>query len=382
MNKCVLIPDSFKGTMSSTEICGIMKKKILEIFPSCTVADIPVADGGEGTVDCFLTAIGGEKIDLTVSNPFFEQIPSFYGLIHGGKTAVIEMAACAGLPLAEGRENPLETTTYGVGQLVVDALDRKCEKIIIGLGGSSTNDGGAGMAAAVGVKFYDENGAEFVPVGGTLDRVARIDCAAVHPGLKDAEVIAMCDVDNPLCGENGASAIFGPQKGADPQTVRRLDENLAHFSKIIARDLRAEIADLPGSGAAGGLGAGVVAFLGGTLQKGIDVVLDTVNFESILSGADFVFTGEGKIDSQSLRGKVVVGVARRAQKLGVPVVAVVGDVGSGLEGIYAQGISSIVSINCVAVPFELARKRAKEDMAFTFENTLRLLRAGEESSRR
>ena len=382
MNKCVLIPDSFKGTMSSTEICGIMKKKILEIFPSCTVADIPVADGGEGTVDCFLTAIGGEKAGLTVSNPFFEQIPSFYGLIHGGKTAVIEMAACAGLPLAEGRENPLETTTYGVGQMVVDALNRKCEKIIIGLGGSSTNDGGAGMAAAVGVRFYDENDREFVPVGGTLDRVARIDCSAAHPGLKHAEIIAMCDVDNPLCGENGASAVFGPQKGADSQTVRRLDGNLEHFSKIIGRDLQTEIAGLPGSGAAGGLGAGVVAFLGGALQKGIDVVLDTVNFESILSGADFVFTGEGKIDSQSLRGKVVVGVARRAKKLGVPVVAVVGDVGNGLAGIYEEGISSIVSINCVAVPFELARKRAKEDMAFTFENTLRLLKAGEACGRR
>ena len=372
MKKCVLMPDSFKGTMSSMEICAIMKEKVLHFFPGCSVVEIPVADGGEGTVDCFLSAVGGEKVTVTVKGPFLEDMEAFYGVIDNGETAIVEMAACAGLPLVENCKDPKRASTYGVGQLILHAIGRGCKKIIVGLGGSCTNDGGVGMAAALGVKFFGQDGKTFIPAGGTIEQVARMDVSACLSQIAGVEIVGMCDVNNPLCGESGASAVFGPQKGATPEDVAELDRNLAHLARLMKETRGIEVQDIPGAGAAGGLGAGLVGFLDSRLQKGIDIVLDTVHFEQLLQGADVVFTGEGKIDSQSLRGKVVAGVAARAQQSGVPVVAVVGDIGDGVEPIFENGVNAIVSINSVAVPFEKARLRSKRDLAITFENILRL----------
>ncbi|ANW97808.1 glycerate kinase [Thermoclostridium stercorarium subsp. thermolacticum DSM 2910] len=372
MKKVILAPDSFKGTMSSIKVCDIMEEKIKKFFPLAEVIKIPVADGGEGTVDSFLKAVGGTKVRVKVSGPYFETIDSFYGILPDGKTAVIEMAAAAGLPLVENRKNPLSTTTYGVGELIRHAVLNGCRNIIIGLGGSCTNDGGAGLAAALGVKFYDDVGKEFVPVGGTLSRIERIDISEMQ-NLSGLTVTAMCDVNNPLCGENGAAKVFGPQKGADEETAELLDRNLRHFADVIRSQFGKDIADIPGAGAAGGMGAGVAVFLNAGLKQGIDVVLDTVEFDRLLDRADLVFTGEGKIDGQSLRGKVVYGVAARAKKHGVPVVAVAGDIGDDIEEIYKLGVSAIVSINRMAIPFEMARHRSEKDLALTMETIMRLI---------
>lgn len=370
MKKIVLIPDSFKGTMSSGEICEIMKQEILSFYPQVQVVSVPVADGGEGSVDSFLTAMGGKKVTVQVKGPYFEDMEGFYGVLPDG-TAVIEMAAAAGLPLVGEDKRADQTTTYGVGQLMAHAAQSGCKKMIVGLGGSATNDGGTGAAAALGVCFRDEKGESFIPVGGTLDRIASIDISGLQPQLAGIELITMCDIDNPLCGENGASAVFGPQKGADLQMVQRLDQNLRHLAEIVQRDLGKQILHLPGSGAAGGMGGGMVAFFGSQLQMGIETVLDTVHFDQLAKDADLVFSGEGKIDTQSLRGKVVIGVARRTKKLGVPLIAVVGDIGDDIESAYDEGVSAIFSINRVAVPFSQAKGRSKSDMALTIRNLMR-----------
>ncbi|MDD3192434.1 MAG: glycerate kinase [Oscillospiraceae bacterium] len=370
MKKAVLIPDSFKGTMSSSEICAIMKEEIQSFYPEAEVLPVPVADGGEGSVDSFLAAVGGEKRTVLVKGPYFEDMEGFYGILPDG-AAVIEMAAAAGLPLVGDNKRADQTTTYGVGQLMACAASSGCKKMIVGLGGSATNDGGCGAAAALGIVFRNAKGEAFVPVGGTLDQIASIDVSGLLPALKDVEIITMCDIDNPLCGPNGASAVFGPQKGADTAMVQKLDQNLQHLADVVKRDLGKKIAELPGSGAAGGMGGGMVAFFGARLQMGIETVLDTVHFDELARDADLVFSGEGKIDTQSLRGKVVIGVARRTKKLGVPLVAVVGDIGDNIEAAYDQGVSAIFSTNRVAVPYSQAKERAKSDMALTINNLMR-----------
>lgn len=372
MKKILLIPDSFKGTMSSVEICEVMKASIQKYFPETEVISIPVADGGEGSVDAFLTAMGGKKVGVTVKGPYFEAIQSFYGIL-SNHTAVIEMAAAAGLPLAGENLHPEKATTYGVGQLILHAVKSGCRKIITGLGGSATNDGGAGAAAALGVSFRDASGSSFIPVGGTLDKIASIDTGGVCRALSETELITMCDIDNPLCGPLGASAVFGPQKGADENLVRVLDANLRHMAEIIKRDLGKDILDLPGAGAAGGMGGGMAAFFSSRLQMGIETVLDTVQFDQLLKGADLVFSGEGKLDDQSLRGKVVIGVSRRAKKSGVPLIAIVGDIGDNIEGVYGEGVSAVFSTNRVAVPFREAKPRCKSDLALTMDNLMRFM---------
>lgn len=372
MKKILLIPDSFKGTMSSNEICSIMEKSIRSFYPDASVISIPVADGGEGSVDSFLTAVGGRKYTVTVKGPFFEDIESFYGILPDN-TAVIEMAAAAGLPLVGDKLHPDKTTTYGVGQLIEHAAKAGCKKIIIGLGGSATNDGGAGAAAALGIRFINAKGETFVPTGGTLCDISSIDASTLTPALSGIEIITMCDIDNPLCGPQGASAVFGPQKGADEAMVKILDANLEHMAKIVKRDLGKDVLNLPGAGAAGGMGAGMAAFFNSRLQMGIETVLDTVKFDSLLDGADMVFSGEGKIDTQSLRGKVVIGVARRTKKAGIPLIAIVGDIGDNVEAAYQEGVSAIFSINRVAVPFKEAKLRAKSDLALTMDNLMRFI---------
>lgn len=373
MKKVILMPDSFKGTMSSSEICGIMEKAVRAYYPEAEVVPIPVADGGEGSVDAFLAAVGGERVTVPVRGPYMEEMEGYYGLLDGGSTAVIEMAACAGLPLVGENRHAEKTTTYGVGQLMAHAAGRGCKKMIVGLGGSATNDFGAGAAAALGVRFLDEAGEEFVPVGENLARVAKIDMSGLLSALRGIEVITMCDIDNPLCGKNGAAHIFGPQKGADPAMVEYLDGQLSAIARTVGRELGRDVADLPGAGAAGGMGGGMVAFLGSRLQMGIETVLDTVGFDRLVSDADLVLSGEGKIDTQSLRGKVVIGVARRCKKHGVPLVALVGDIGDNIENAYEEGVSAVFSTNRVAVDFSVARTRSKSDMALTVDNLMRFL---------
>lgn len=372
MKKFILVPDSFKGTLSSTQICDIMREEIDSIFPDAEICAIPVADGGEGSVDAFLTAVGGEKKYVTVKNPYGADMVGFYGKL-SDTLAVVEMAAAAGLPLVGDNLHAEKTTTYGVGQLIEAAAKDGAKKIIVGLGGSATNDGGAGCAAALGVRFFDEKGASFVPVGETLKDIARIDLSGRLACLDGVTLVTMCDIDNPLCGENGAAAVFGPQKGADAQMVRLLDEGLCHFAEVLKRDVGADILNLPGAGAAGGMGGGMVGLLGASLQMGIDTVLDTVGFDTLMQGADLVLTGEGRIDGQSLRGKVVIGVARRCQKKSVPVVAVVGDIADGAEAAYDAGVSAIFSINRRPMPFSESRFLSEHNMRLTMRNLIRLV---------
>lgn len=376
MEKILLVPDSFKGTLSSRKVCQVMAGQLRRFFPQAQVKSIPVADGGEGSVEAFLAAAGGERRTRTVTGPFGEPVEAFYGILGDGRTAVIEMAACAGLPLAEGRLNPERATTYGVGELLLAAKEAGCTKAILGLGGSCTNDGGVGAAAALGAKFTRADGAAFVPSGGTLGEIAALDVSPVVQALQGMELTAMCDIDNPLYGEAGAAAVFAPQKGADAAMVARLDAGLRHLGQVSARCLGRDFSHLPGAGAAGGLGFGMAAFCGAQLRMGIDAVLDAVGFDSLLPGTDVVFTGEGKIDSQSARGKVVSGVAVRCRKAGVPVVAVVGQIGQGFEEMYQQGLTAVFSINRAAQPFAESRFHAGENLALTMENIARLLAAG------
>ena len=374
MQNFILVPDSFKGTLSAIEVCNIMKSSIKNLYKDANIISVPVADGGEGTVDAFLYALGGEKKSIWVSDAFNEQkILAHYAMLKDD-IAVIEMAACAGLPLVKNRLEPDKTTTFGVGELIIDAVNSGAKKIILGLGGSATNDGGCGMASALGVKFKDEQDQEFIPTGGTLSQIYKIDMNNIYSKIKDVEFISMCDVDNPLCGRLGASAVFAPQKGADEDMVKLLDEGLAHLAKIIKRDLHIEVKDIKGAGAAGGLGAGSIAFLQSKLTKGIDVILDTIKFDELVSKADIVFTGEGKFDSQSLHGKVVMGVANRSQKYKTPVIVVTGAIGENIQEAYNKGITAIFSINKEPMEFSKSALKSKENMILTMENILRLLK--------
>lgn len=379
MNKAVLIPDSFKGTLSSTQICDVMKKNINKHFPECEVISIPVADGGEGSVDCFLTALGGKKVFTVVKNPYFEDMESFYGLIDNGQTAVIEMASCAGLPLVEGRKNPRKTTTYGVGELILHAVNNGCKKIIVGLGGSCTNDGGVGAASAIGVKFFDNNGKEFIPTGGTLIDINRIDVSNIIENIKNVEIVTMCDIDNPMYGKNGAAYIFAPQKGATTEVVEELDKGLMNLCNVIKRDLLIDLKSVKGGGAAGAMGAGMIAFFNSRLEMGIETVLNTVKFDEIIEDADMIFTGEGKIDSQSLRGKVVIGVAKRAKAKNVPVTVVVGGADNDVEKAYDIGISSIFTINRLPEALETSKHKSKENLEATIDNIIRLIKTLEKN---
>ena len=373
--KFILIPDSFKGTLSSTQICRVMEKAINKHFPKSDVVSIPVADGGEGSVDAFITAVGGEKVSMTVKNPYFEDMESYYGLIDEGRTAVIEMASCAGLPLVEDRKDPRLTTTYGVGQLILGAAKSGVKKIIVGLGGSSTNDGGCGAAAAAGVKFYDTDGKEFVPTGGTTIKIRKMDLTGMDPALKNVEIVTMCDIDNPMYGPAGAAHIFAPQKGADEEMVLALDEGIKNLSKVIAETTGEDVSRIPGAGAAGAMGAGMIAFFKSRLQMGIQTVLDTVKFDEIIQDADYILTGEGKLDSQSLRGKVVIGIAERAKEQDKYVLAIVGGADdSEIEKAYDMGVTAIFPINRLPQDFSVSRNHSEANLAYTVDNILRLVK--------
>ena len=373
MAKYVLIPDSFKGTLSSADICRIASEEILRLEPEAKICAIPVADGGEGTVDAFLAAVGGTRAEVPCTGPCGQEVMGFYGLLPDG-TAVVEMAAAAGLPLAGACRDPEKTTTYGVGQLMAHALSRGAKRLVLGLGGSATNDGGCGAAAALGAEFLDEEGRAFVPTGGTLTQIAHIRMEVLRETLAGAEVTVMCDIDNPLCGPAGAAAVFGPQKGADAAMVARMDAGLRHLAETLEKNVGMEVLTLAGGGSAGGFGAGAAAFFGGQLRMGIDVVLDLTDFDRKCRGASLVITGEGHLDSQSLRGKTVVGVARRARALGVPA-ALVGGCETALDAVYAEGVSGVFPIHPALCTWPQAAARTEEDLRFTMGNLLRFMAA-------
>ena len=374
MAKYVLIPDSFKGTLSSADICRIASEEILRLEPEAEICAIPVADGGEGTVDAFLAAVGGTRAEVPCTGPCGQEIRGFYGLLPDG-TAVVEMAAAAGLPLAGACRDPERTTTYGVGQLMAHALSRGAKRLVLGLGGSATNDGGCGAAAALGAEFLDAEGRAFVPTGGTLTQIAHIRMESLRETLAGAEVTVMCDIDNPLCGPAGAAAVFGPQKGADAAMVARMDAGLRHLAEMLEKDVGMEVLTLAGGGSAGGFGAGAAAFFGGQLRMGIDVVLDLTDFDRKCRGASLVITGEGHLDSQSLRRKTVVGVARRARALGVPAAALVGGCETALDAVYAEGVSGVFPIHPALCTWPQAAARTEEDLRFTVGNLLRFMAA-------
>ena len=372
MRKILLVPDSFKGTLSSKQICEIIGDRINVHFPDAEVISIPVADGGEGSVDCFLSAMDGELIKCPSLDPLNGEMEGFYGLVNCGKTAIIEMAACAGLPLIEDRKDPMGASTYGVGLLMKDAVSRGATEIILGLGGSATTDFGCGAAAALGISFYDENGESFIPVGGTLSRVARIERSEKLP--ENLKLTVMCDVKNPVYGERGAAYVYAPQKGATPEQVKELDAGLRHIATVAQRDLCVDVSSISGGGAAGAMAGGTVAFFGADIRMGIDAVLDTVGFDGLLEDADIVLTGEGKLDSQSLQGKVVCGVATRAQKKGVPVIAVVGGVEGDVSEIYRMGVNSVFTINRLPEDLSVSRFKSAENLRETVDNILRALK--------
>ena len=373
MKKIILIPDSFKGTLSAAEFCHISSDVLKKHFPATEIISLPLADGGEGTTDCFLTMDGYTKVTATVKNAFMEDITGYYAI--KGDTAVMEMAMCASLPSAKGRENPATTTTYGVGQLICHAVENGAKKIILGLGGSCTNDAGTGMAAALGVQFFDKDGNSFIPTGETLDKITAFNTENTDILLKDVEITAMCDIDNPLYGKNGAAYIFAPQKGADSEMVAVLDEKLKYIASFTEKQTGNNYYDIKGAGAAGGMGFGVCAFLGGSLKPGVNLILETIGFEKHLSDTDLIITGEGRLDSQSLSGKAVIGISRIAQKYNVPVIAVVGSVADDVSPVYTQGVTAVFTTNTQPVPFEIAAANTGRNLAFTVENIRRMIAA-------
>ncbi len=366
--KIIVAPDSFKGSLTALQAAEAMRRGAYAADSSVEVTMLPMADGGEGFVEAIVAAEHGSVIEVEATDPLGRRITSAIGLIDGGETAVIEIAAASGLTLVrEERRNPLISSTYGTGELIKAALDRGCKRIFVGLGGSATNDGGIGMAQALGYRFRNGEG-KLIEVGGTgWHHVAKIEADERDPRLDRVEVIAACDVDAPLYGERGASAVFGPQKGATPEMVAQLDRILRKLAHCIERDLRTDIHTLPGGGAAGGLGAAMVAFCGARLVPGIELVLDACKFEQKLDGADLVLTGEGNTDAQSAMGKTPVGVAKRAKRRNVPVVCLSGGLGEGYAKVKEYGIDAIFSI----MPRPAALPEAMEQAAAWLEEAAR-----------
>lgn len=356
--KFIIAPDSFKGSLSSKEAAGAIEAGIRDVIPDAEVVKVPMADGGEGTVEAVIEAVGGEYRRARVKSPVMLDIEAAWGLIEGGQTAVIEMAAASGLPLIPPeKQNPLKTSTYGTGQLVTEAVKHRCSRIIIGMGGSATVDGGAGMAQALGYGLLDNAGNPINPGGGNLINIARIS-RPDDPDLEAVEVIAASDVTNLLLGPEGAAPVFGPQKGATPEMVVQLEAGLTHLAAIIKRDLGIDVTAVPGGGAAGGLGAGIVAFLNGKIVSGIDTIIELSGLEKKIKGATLVITGEGRIDYQTAFGKAPAGVARIAAEAGVQTLAVCGIEGAGSGEIRKLGVRDILSLMTIAQNEEQAKKNA------------------------
>lgn len=358
--KVVLAPDSFKGSMSAIEVVEAMKKGITSVDPAAVICEAPMADGGEGITDNIIQLFNGRTEYLEVTGPAGKPTKAKYGVFREN-ICVIEVAETSGITLLSDDElNPLETTTFGLGELIKAALDKGYRSFIIGLGGSATNDGGAGMAAALGYRLLDKEGGDIAYGGGALGRLDRITAENADKRIAESDFVIACDVKNPLCGENGASRIFGPQKGADEAAVKVLDANLRNFAEVIKKCLGKDIAEVPGSGAAGGLGGGAIAFLNGRLAEGITIMTELSELEQKIRTADLVLTGEGKCDGQTLNGKTPYGVARIAKKYGVPVIMLAGIVGKGAEALYQNGVSDICCIKPDDVTVEYSLKHAGE----------------------
>lgn len=378
--KILIAPDSFKESLSALEVAQHIAAGVRRVFPEAVIQQVPLSDGGEGLTESLTAAMGGVLERHQVTGPRGEKVSAVYGLV-GNHTAIIEMAQASGLELVpRDQRDPMTATTFGTGELVRVALDKGCRTIIIGIGGSATNDGGAGLAQALGAKLLTSTGQEIGRGGGGLLQLDHIDISQLDPRLAETAVRVACDVTNPLYGPNGAAHIYGPQKGADPVMVETLDRALQHWAEVIYRDLGLEVAHIPGAGAAGGLGAGLVAFAGGKLQPGLELVMDALDMEAILSsGLDLIITGEGSINGQSLFGKVPVGLARRAKQHGVPVVVIVGSIGPGSEVVYEEGIDALVSIAPGPITLEESLSRAGPLIAEAAHTTLRLFRIGRQS---
>ncbi len=373
MIKFVVAFDSFKSTMTSKTACETAAFAIRSVFPDSEIIVVPAADGGEGTAQAFLSVLGGEIIKKTVTGPEFRPVEAEYAILPN-KTAVVGMATASGLPLVTVKD-PEKTTTYGTGELIADAVNRGCKEIILGLGGSATNDGGVGALSALGVKFLKADGNPINPTGGGLSELEDIDMSGISEAARNCRFTVACDVENTLCGEKGASAVYGPQKGATPEAVKRLDANLKHFAELVQKKVGKDILTLKGGGAAGGFAAGFSAFFQAELKSGIKLLLETVRFDEIIKDADFIFTGEGRVDSQSACGKVISGIGAYAQKAGVPVIAVAGDVSPDYESVLKHGVTAVFSINHLAVPFETAKLSSAENLRDTVTNICRLIKA-------
>ncbi len=373
----IAAPNAFKGSLQAAEVAEAIAVGVRRVDPGAECRSIPLADGGDGTVRAFLAALGGTAVARKVTGPLGEKVEATFAVLPDGETAVIEMAAASGLVLVPAeRRDPLRATTRGTGELIRAAIDLGCRKIIVGIGGSATVDGGAGLAQALGARLLDPDGRELPPGGASLARLDRIETGDLARTVTGVEFTVASDVDNPLCGPNGAAAVFGPQKGATPEMVAILDRALAHYGQVLARDLGRDVSERPGAGAAGGLGAGLMTFLGARLTPGIDLLLDLVRFRDQLAWADLVFTGEGRVDGQTLRGKGPYGVARAAAEAGRPTVVLAGSVGPGAEGLEAVGRTVVLPVVTGPMSLEQAMGEAAALITAAAERVARLFIMG------
>ena len=376
MKTFLLAPDSFKESMTAEQACAAMQRGIVKALPDAQFIYVPMADGGEGTVDALVAARNGRKVELDVSGPFIQQkVQSYFGLIENDQTAVIEMALANGIHLIESSQrNPLLTSSLGTGEIIKAALELGVSKIIIGLGGSVTNDAGAGMAQALGAKFLGENGQAVQVGGGQLDQIQSIDLSQLDPRLKSTEIVIASDVNNPLCGENGASHVFAPQKGATSEMVEVLDQNLSHFADLVAQHIGQDFQDIAGAGAAGGLGFGLMAFAGAKIRSGVEIVIEETGLSEKIAQADYVFTGEGGIDFQTKFGKTPFGVAQVAKRFNKPVIAFAGYVGKGIEELYDEGFTAIFGIVDGACDLQTALKNGEKNLERCCVNVVKVLK--------
>lgn len=375
--KIVIAPDSYKESLSAREVAEEIAAGFRQVFPDADYRLIPVADGGEGTVQAMIDATSGALKTLAVSGPHGETVQASYGLAADQGLAIIEMASASGLELVPaGQRNPLVTTSAGTGELIRDALAAGARHIVIGIGGSATNDGGAGMLQALGARLTDADGRELGPGGGELARLAHLDASGLDPRLKTCRIDVACDVNNPLTGPRGASKVFGPQKGATPKMVETLDRCLARFAEVLKADLGQDVADIPGAGAAGGMGAALLAVLGARLRPGSEVVTEAVGLEQTLAGADLVITGEGRIDGQTIYGKTPIGVARVAKRLGLPVIGLAGCLAHDAGAVHEHGIAAVFSSVHKACSLEEALRDAKLNLRSVARNTAAAIQVG------
>ncbi len=375
--KIVVAPDSFKESLRAKEVAEIIEEGIKRVFPQVEVIKVPLADGGEGTIEAILEARGGKVISQEVASPLGERIKAHFGILDDGFTGIVEMAQASGLSLVpQPQRNPLLTTTYGTGELIKATLDRGCKRIIVGIGGSATVDGGAGMVQALGANLLNGKGKQISFGGGSLGEIVSIDMSSLDSRVKNTEVLVASDVDNPLCGPKGAARVYGPQKGATPEMVKTLEKNLAHFAMMIKKYLNKEVKNIPGAGAAGGLGAGLIAFLGAELRPGIKLMIEASRLEERIKGADLVISGEGRIDEQTVYGKTPVGVAEMAKKEKIPVIIIGGEIRGDVEALYERGVDAVVSCIDRILPRAEAMKEAKETLRQATERAMRLIKIG------